>query len=104
MKGSPDSLSYSPCTIISSNASVITAVFEKDQPYTLTNVLNYHPNDNNMSIRILTSSNQLIEESTTHIEPDIMLEELHVTIIPSDSVVAQPNELIISLKSVQLPI
>ena len=89
MKGSPDSPSYAACTILSYNASVVTAVFEKDQLYTLTNVLNYHPNDNNMSIRILTSSNQLIEEATVHIEPDIMLEELHVTIIPSDSVVSE---------------
>ena len=91
MKGSPDSPSYSACTIISSNASVVITVFEKGEPYTLTNVLNYHPNENDMLIRILTSSNQLIEEASTHIEPDILLEELHVTIIPSDSVVAQPN-------------
>ena len=78
MKGVPGQPGYTVCNIISSNSSMITAVYEKNQLYTLTNILNYHPNLNDMSVRILTSENQVIEESSTHIFPEILLEELHV--------------------------
>lgn len=61
MQGTPGSPDYKVCTIISSNTSVITVVFEKDTLYTLTNILNYHPNANDMFIRILTEDNQVIE-------------------------------------------
>ena len=61
MQGTPGGPDYKVCSIISFNTSVITVVFEKDTLYTLTNVLNYHPNENNLFIRILTEDNQIIE-------------------------------------------
>lgn len=76
------------CTVLSSNASSITIVYNNQTQVVLTSVINLQPNANLLEVVMETSTYDLVERSAAAVQPAVLYNPLQVQATINSSVVA----------------